>query len=117
VPPRRAASIAFVEDGQAVDPALLDQPRRELVGQVAGEGVRELAERRAVRLHPDGVDHRVGPATVGAVAQQVGDAVARGDVHRVDPMPLRHLQALRHEVDPDDLLRAANSHLIHHFLR
>ena len=60
----------------------------------------------AGRLGPDGVDHGVRPAAVGPLAQLVGDAVVRRDLDRVDPMILRHLQPLGHEVDPNHLLRA-----------
>ena len=66
-----------VQRAEAVDARRLHDLARDGVGEEAGEGVRELAARRAVRLHADRVDHRVGAAAAGELAHGAGDVVAR----------------------------------------
>ena len=60
-----------------------------------------LPIRRAVRLHPDRVDHRVGAAAVGQPAQRVADVVLVGGVEHLDPVRPRADDPLRDEVDAD----------------
>ena len=60
----------LVERRHPVDARLLDEDLGDLVGQQAGGLLGELADRRAVRLHADGVDRRVGAAPVGHLADR-----------------------------------------------
>ena len=66
--------------------------------------MRELAERRAVRLHPDGVDDRVRSPAVGHLAQRLGDVIVLAGVDRARPVAARHFEPLGHQVDPELLL-------------
>jgi hypothetical protein len=64
--------------------------------------VRDLPDRRAVRLHPDRVDHRVRPAAVCLLANRVAEIrVVLVQVDRLDPEVACALQPLGDEVDGD----------------
>ena len=75
-------------------PAFSISVRGDPVGQQARHGLRQLAERRAVRLHADRVDDGVGAAAVGHLAHRSGDVVvARGG--RACSTPWRRASASR----------------------
>jgi hypothetical protein len=59
-------------------------------------------------LHPDGVDHRVGPAPAGQLLELLDDVGVLGEVHDVGRPRLvpSHLQAVGVLVDRDDPLSA-----------
>ena len=95
-----------VERAQAVDAGGLHDLAGDRVGHQPGERVRELAARRAVRLHADRVDDRVRPAAVGELAHRAGHAVGAADVDRPHAVALRAGEPLGHEVEPDDQLGA-----------
>jgi hypothetical protein len=105
----RAAPPDALEAGeertQPVDAGALDHRPGDRVGQVAGRLLGELAKRRAVRLHADSIDGRVGAATVRELADALGNpsGVARTirDVEDLDAVVARHREPLRDEVDPD----------------
>ena len=75
VPPRRTISIARLKHAEPVDAGVLHHLLGDRVGHQAGERVRELAARRAVRLHADRVDHGVRAAAVGQLAHRLGHVV------------------------------------------
>ena len=78
------------------------------VGQQRREPVRELADRRAVGLHADRVDHRVGPRPSVSSRTPAGEVVAASSRSSAStPCAARAREALGHEVDADHLLDAA----------
>ena len=107
-----AAAADAVDAGeqrrQPVDRRFFGDLGGERVGQQAGRLLGQLGERgaRAVGLHADRVDGRVGTAAVGQLAQGVGDVVLVGEGDRLDPVAARHLQALGDVVDAEDPRRA-----------
>ena len=96
---RRAASRSM--------PGLLHQRGRERAGQEPDERLGDLGRRRPVGLHAHGVDDRVGPTSTGALAELAGEVVDLGEVEDLDAVAGRHGEALGHEVDAEDLGRAA----------
>ena len=77
-------------------------------GSSDGHRVRQLADRGAVGLHADRVDHRVRPAAVGHVADRVGQVVVvLAEVDRLDAAPARALEPLGDQVDADHAPRPA----------
>ena len=58
-------------------------------------------------LHPDRVDHAVGPASRGHPAEPLCDVVRLCDVHGLDAVRARPRQSFWHQVDSDDLRGAA----------
>ena len=90
-----------VQDAHAVDAGLLDHLPGDRVGQQAGHLLGQLADRRAVGLHADRVDHRVGAAAVGELAQRVADVVDVVECRRVSmPWRSRQREPLGHESMP-----------------
>ncbi len=88
-----------VQHGQPVDARLLDQLRRDGVGQEPGKVLGELSERGAVGLHADRVDDGVRPAAVGQLAQRLGDVIVVAQIDDLGAVTPRELEPLRHEVD------------------
>ena len=72
-----------VERAEPVDAGRLDRLAGDRVGQEARQPVRELADRRAVRLHADGVDHRVRPPPARLLAHDRGEVVVLLEVERL----------------------------------
>ena len=64
VPPRRTVSIAACSTDSRSTPAFSISFCRDRVGQEAREVLGELAERRAMRLHADRVDHGIRAASI-----------------------------------------------------
>jgi hypothetical protein len=92
-----------VQRGEPVDTGLLHDRPRDGVGQQPSEPVRELADRRAVRLHADGVDDRDRAAAIREATHSLGKVVVLVEVERDHAVAARALEPLGHQVDADDL--------------
>jgi hypothetical protein len=88
--------------GEAVDARLLDQRLRDRVGQEPGEPLRQRADRRAVRLHPDRVDDGVRSAAAGELPRHVAEILAvLVEVERLDAAAAGAREAVGHAIDAD----------------
>ena len=75
VPPRRTISIAECSAASLDTPAFSISGCGDRVRQQPRQLVGDPGDRRAVRLHADGVDDRVGAAAVGHLADRAGEVV------------------------------------------
>ena len=92
-----------MQHAEAVDAGFLHYRRGHGVGQQARQLVRELAQRCAVGLHPDSIDHRIGASADRQLAERGSNVVVFGGVDGMNAVAMRHLEPLWHEVDPEDL--------------
>jgi hypothetical protein len=98
----KIVSIGQVERVQPVDPGLLHELLRHGVRQQTRHLLRELGARRAVRLHAHRVDHGVGAAAVGQLADHLGEVIlVLKQVEHLGPAPADALEPLGHEIDAD----------------
>ncbi len=90
-----------VEGSQPVDAGLRHRLARNEVRQQANGVLDQLIDQGAVRLHADGVDHRVRAQTAGDVADRVTEVVDRIEIDGLDAAFLRPRQPFRDPVDAD----------------
>ncbi len=104
---RDGAAASHDIDGriQRVKPVhscFLHQRFRDRRGQESCRRLGKLGHRRPVRFHPHGVDHRIGAATVGAVADDVAEIAARiTEVDRLHTAGSGTSEPFRHQIDRD----------------
>ena len=106
VPPRRTASIAVFSAASRSMPTTCMTFSMIASGTTRGGLLRERRERRAVRLHADGVDDGVRAAAVGRVAHRRDDVVLLGGVDDGDPAGAGPRQPLGDDVGAEHLTGA-----------
>jgi hypothetical protein len=98
-----------VEGVQPVDARLLHHLLGHRVRQQPGDLLGHLRPRRAVRLHADRVDHRVGTAPVGHRADHLGEVlVVLAQVEDLRATSAHALQPLAHQVHADHPVAAVH---------
>ena len=103
MPPRRTQSIALMSAASRSTPTLSITFSCTFLGSRPSAFCGGLGDRRAVRLHADGVDHRVRAAAVGQLAdprRPTPSTSVRSIVSA--PRPWTRRQPLAHGVDDDD---------------